>query len=199
MYPKYIFNNDTTTSKLIFINMKRLFIAIDFESSIIEQIKNISFGVRNARWVQEDQIHLTLRFIGNSDDNTYRDILSVLNQIQFEPFFINAKGVGYFPPRGKPNILWVGIKQSLELQSLFNNIQRSLIKAGVPKDNRKFHPHITIARIKNKINPSEIIPFLTGNSLFKIDNIPVTNFHLYSSILKQKGAVHIIEETYPLF
>ena len=80
--------------------MKRLFIAIDFKSSIIEQIKNISFGVKNARWVPEDQIHLTLRFIGNCDETKYREILVALNQIQFRSFAIDVKGVGYFPPRG---------------------------------------------------------------------------------------------------
>jgi 2'-5' RNA ligase len=178
--------------------MKRLFIAIDFDPSIIEQIQNISYGVRNAHWIPEDQIHLTLRFIGNCEETKFREILSALYQIQFRTFTIDVKGVGHFPPRGKPNILWVGIKQSAELHSLFNTIQHSLSKIDIPKENRKFHPHITVARIKKKISPSEIIPFLTRNSLFRIDKVPVKNFHLYSSILKQKGAIHNIEETYPL-
>lgn len=178
--------------------MKRLFIAVDFEPTVIEQIQNIFFGVRNARWVRSDQIHLTLRFLGDCEESTFEEILSELHQIQHNSFTIKIKGVGYFPPRGKPNVLWIGIDKSTELYSLLNSIQHSLLKIGIQKESRKFYPHITIARIKNKIKPSEIVPFLTSNSLFRIDKIPVNKFQLYSSILKPTGALHTIEETYHL-
>ena len=178
--------------------MKRLFIAVDFNSSVIEQIQNISYGVKNARWMPADQIHLTLRFIGDCDEERFTKILSVLQQIECRTFCIDLKGVGYFPPRGKPNVLWVGIKESLELRSLFNTIQHTLYKAGIPREGRKFHPHITVARIKNRIKSSDVIPFLTQNSLFQVEQIPVIRFHLYSSALKPTGAVHTIEETYHL-
>jgi 2'-5' RNA ligase len=177
--------------------MPRLFIAINFKASVIEDIQNICFGVKNARWVPRDQMHLTLRFLGHCDGAQYNDIGDVLKQIRMSDFSLAPEGVGYFPPRGNPRILWVGIKHSPELTALRRSIDRNLSTIGIAEERKKFHPHITVARLKNAMHPSVIIPFLTQNSLFRTESSPVKEFYLYSSILRQQGALHRIEESYP--
>lgn len=178
--------------------MFRLFIAINLNASSIEQIQNICFGVKNARWVPADQMHLTLRFIGKCDSALFSNIQSILEQVNLPAFSLAAEGVGYFPPRGKPRVLWIGIRPSPELQVLRATIDKCLNKIGIPEERKKFHPHITVARMRDNSPPRTIIPFLTQNSLFKIDAFQVKNFYLYSSVLRQEGALHRIEETYPL-
>ncbi len=176
--------------------MKRLFVAVHFKQSIIEAIQNICFGVKGVRWVTEDQLHLTLRFIGDCDEMLMDALGEELSKIEQTPFCIHLKGVGHFPPRGKPTVLWVGLAQSEQLISLAKSIDRAVERVGLPKERRKFHPHITVGRIKKPLEPEAIIPFLTQNSLFSIDSISIEQFHLYSSTLNPKGAIHTIEETY---
>lgn len=178
--------------------MLRLFIAIQLKKTIIEQLHNICFGVRTARWLSSDQIHLTLRFIGKCDEGQYYSILDALQDIAIPTFTLNIQGVGYFPPRGNPRILWAGIQHSTEICALRKAIDVSLKRIGIPEEGKKFHPHITLARLKDHTPPKMIIPFLTQNSLFKCDSFNVTQFHLYSSILRTEGAQHRIEESYNL-
>lgn len=178
--------------------MPRLFIAINFKPSIIEDILNICFGVNNARWVPEEQMHLTLRFLGNYNGSQFNDILDVLKQVRIYNFSIAPESVGYFPRRGNPRVLWVGIKSSPELKALRTSIDKCLNRVGIADERRNFHPHITVARLRDNTPSSAIIPFLTQNNLFKTDSSPVKEFYLYSSVLRQEGALHRIEETYLL-
>ena len=178
--------------------MSRLFIAINFKPSIIEAIQNICFGIKNARWVPEEQMHLTLRFLGNCDGKQFNDILDALKQVNVNNFSLSPEGVGYFPPRRNPRVLWVGVRHSPELNALRKSIDKNLSSIGIPQERKKFHPHITVARMRDNTPPSAIIPFLTQNNLFKTDSSPVKEFYLYSSVLRQEGALHRIEETYPL-
>ena len=178
--------------------MPRLFIAINFKASIIEDIQNICFGVKNARWVPREQMHLTLRFLGKCEGNQFQDIIDVLKQVRIPYFSVSPEGVGYFPPRGNPRILWVGVKRCPELYALRRSLDKNLVRAGILEERKKFHPHITVARMRDHTPSSAIIPFLTQNSLFKTESSTITEFHLYSSILRQEGALHQIEETYPL-
>lgn len=178
--------------------MPRLFIAINFKASVIEDIQNICFGVKNARWVPEEQMHLTIRFLGNCDEKLFIDVIDSLRQVRIHTFSIAPESVGYFPPRGNPRVLWVGIKTSPELKTLCASIDRCLNRTGITQERRKFHPHITVARLRDNTPSSAIIPFLTQNSLFKTESSTIKEFYLYSSILRQEGALHRIEEIYPL-
>ncbi len=178
--------------------MLRLFVAIDIPPPIVEQIHNICYGIKDVRWVEEGQIHLTLRFIGNCDNSLFNDIRIALDKIRLPVFSLAPEGVGYFPPRGKPKVLWVGIKHSPELHKLNNAVEKSLRDTGIKEEQKKFHPHITVARLKTGAASSAIIPFLSRNNLFKTSSFSVNEFHLYSSTLSREGAVHRIEETYML-
>jgi 2'-5' RNA ligase len=178
--------------------MPRLFIAIDLPQTVKDQISNICFGVQGAKWVTQDQLHLTLRFIGEVEDASYHDMVDALSDVVAPAFSFVIKGVGFFPPRRMPNVLWVGVEPNDSLMKLQQVIENSLATAGIDGDTRKFHPHITVARLKERITEREVIPFLSSNNLFRTDEIPVKEFHLYSSVLRPRGPIHTVEASYAL-
>jgi 2'-5' RNA ligase len=178
--------------------MARLFVAIDLPENARERIANLCTGVRGARWVRFEQLHLTLRFIGDATDRQFHAIEEALSCVRGTPFEIRLVGVGHFPPRGRPRVLWVGIEPSSELLALQESVERNLQKAGIAPERRKFHPHITVARLRDGASAQDIIPFLSANGMFALESFTVNEFRLYSSILRPEGAVHTIEAEYPL-
>jgi 2'-5' RNA ligase len=177
--------------------MPRLFIAVDLPGTIKKNLETMFFGIPGARWVALDQLHLTVRFIGEVDGPLFLDIKNTLEEVSISPFDIQLKGVGHFPPRGAPRVIWVGLEKNKPLQLLRKKIDGALRKAGVKSEKRKFSPHITIARLKN--SPlQKVANFLSGNSLFSQESFQVKEFLLYSSTLTPKGAIHKVERVYSL-
>ena len=177
--------------------MPRLFIAVDLPETIKENLESMSFGIPGAKWVSPEQLHLTIRFIGEVDGSLFRDIRDILDEITFASFSLQLKGVGYFPPRGTPRVLWVGLEKSQLLLLLRKKIDTALLRARVEPEGRKFSPHITLARLKNS-PVQKIANFLSGNGLFSQEPFQVEDFKLYSSTLTPKGAFHKVERLYPL-
>lgn len=177
--------------------MYRLFIAVDMPRELQERVGNMFFGMPGAKWVAEEQLHLTLRFIGEVDGGVFEDIREGLSEIKADSFTMQLKGMGYFPPRKKPKVLWVGIDKNEKLTILRNRVEAAVVKAGLPPEQRKFSPHITLARLRD--TPlKKVTNFLAGNSLYESESFQVSEFHLYSSVLTPKGAIHQLEATYPL-
>ena len=177
--------------------MHRLFVAIDLPSPAKESLAKICFGVPGARWVPAEQLHLTLRFIGEVEGTLFREIREALAEIDLSPFPLRLRGFGCFPPRKAPRVLWVGIDENETLIQLRNRVEAILVRQGVEPEHRKFAPHITIARLK-ETPLVRLTNFLAGNSLFATEPWEVTEFHLYSSSLSDKGAIHTLEASYPL-
>ncbi len=177
--------------------MYRLFVAVDMPDLLKERLAKMFFGIPGAKWVAEEQLHLTLRFIGEVDGGVFKDVKEALSQISLDSFSLQLKGMGYFPPRKKPKVLWVGVEKNDTLLSLRNRVEAAVVKTGLAPEQRKFSPHITLARLRD--TPlKKITNFLSGNSLYESEPFQVTEFHLYSSLLTPKGAIHQIEATYPL-
>jgi 2'-5' RNA ligase len=177
--------------------MPRLFIAVDLPETIKKNLETMFFGIPGARWVAPDQIHLTVRFIGDVDGALYLDIKNELEEVSISPFDIRLKGVGHFPPRGMPRVLWVGLDKNESLQLLRKKIDTTLLKIGLEPERRKFSPHITLARLKN--TPiQKIANFLSGNGMFNQKPFQVDDYKLYSSTLTPKGAIHKVERVYSL-
>ena len=177
--------------------MPRLFVAVDLPEQIKDRLAQLCFGLPNARWVKSEQLHLTVRFIGDVDSTTFRDVREALHEVNVAPFSVQLDGVGFFPPRGKPRVIWVGIQKSEPLVQLRNKVESVLVQTGLEPEGRKFSPHITLARLKNT-SSSKVASFLTHNSLFMTESFQVNDFFLYSSVLNSKGAKHYIESEYPL-
>jgi RNA 2',3'-cyclic 3'-phosphodiesterase len=175
----------------------RLFVAIDLPEETKEAISALRNPLRGVRWVDAAHLHLTLRFIGDADNTLFNKIRNNLSGISVPPFSLLLRGVGYFPPKRDPKVLWVGVDRSAALLDLQSLVEKELLQSGVEPERRSFSPHITIARLKE--TPASVIaPFLQNNSLFVAPSFSVTEFILYSSTLTSQGAIHRQEALYPL-
>ncbi len=177
--------------------MLRLFVAIDLPAEAKEAILGLRNRLQGVKWVGPEQLHLTLRFIGDVDQALCNSIGENLSGIMAPPFLLTLRGVGYFPPKRDPRILWVGSDKSDALHNLRNLVEKALLLSGLEPEGRSFSPHITIARLKGMPN-SELSSFLHGNALFAVPPFQVNEFILYSSILTPQGAIHRREGVYPL-
>jgi 2'-5' RNA ligase len=177
--------------------MPRLFIAVDLPSTMKKNLETMFFGIPGARWVALDQLHLTVRFIGEVDGALFLDIKNTLEEISISPFDIQLKGVGHFPPRGAPRVIWVGLEKSEPVQLLRKKIDGALLRIGLEPEGRKFSPHITLARLKNT-SLQKVADFLSANGLFSQEPFQIDDFKLYSSTLTPKGAIHKVERVYYL-
>ncbi|HBI16079.1 MAG TPA: RNA 2',3'-cyclic phosphodiesterase [Desulfobulbaceae bacterium] len=177
--------------------MPRLFVAIDFPRGIRERLGALCSGLPGARWVEPEQLHLTLRFIGEVDGGVLILVQDILGEVRAGAFSMRLEGIGFFPPRGGPRVVWVGIRKNEQLRRLHDRIESVLVRAGLAPEDRKFAPHITLARLKNTPAP-RIGAYLAQHGLFSTEEFPVNEFLLYSSVLNSRGARHYIEEGYPL-
>ncbi|MDR2549013.1 MAG: RNA 2',3'-cyclic phosphodiesterase [Desulfobulbus sp.] len=176
---------------------KRLFIAIDPPAAVREQLALLCCGLPAARWVAPDQLHLTLCFIGEVDGATFLDLREALTEIVSAPFDLRVQGVGFFPPRGQPRVVWAGIERCDPLMSLQRKIVTRLFRMGIELENRKYTPHITLARLQHT-PATKVGKYLVENGLFSGGSFIVDHFVLYSSVLGRKGASHCVEHIYSL-
>ncbi len=176
---------------------KRLFVAIDPPQHIRDHLTLLCCGLPNARWTPPEQFHLTLCFIGEVDGSTFLDIREALAEITVPQFSLQLQGVGFFPPRGQPRVIWAGIQKSEPLHLLQRKITTRLFHLGLEPDNRKFSPHVTLARLQ-QTPAAKVGKYLQNSGLFRSMPYLVDQFSLYSSVLGRAGASHRIEQRYPL-
>lgn len=175
----------------------RLFVAIDLSEGAKEAIRVLRTPLPGAKWVAVDQLHVTLRFIGDADEVLFYKIRDTLTGISVPTFSLTLRGVGYFPPKRDPRVLWVGIERNENLLVLRNLVEKALFACGLEPEGRSFSPHITIARLK-EVSTVVISPFLQKNALFASPSFPVEEFVLNSSTLAPHGATHRQEALYTL-
>jgi RNA 2',3'-cyclic 3'-phosphodiesterase len=178
--------------------MYRLFIAIDFPDEVKDDLANICFGVQGAKWVPKENMHLTIRFIGDVDEAGYHALRDGLSDVNASRFSLSLKGVGHFPPRNQPRVLWAGIEKNEQLMELRDFVETSLREAGIAPEERKFAAHVTLARLGPNTPLGAVTAFLSTNGLFRARPLPVEEFHLYSSVLSESGATHSKEATFKL-
>ncbi len=180
--------------------MPRLFVALDLPDATKRQLGTLTeaFSLPDVRWLPPEQQHLTLRFIGKVDGGKLYDIGEALAEVPGHPFELRLKGIGHFPPRGEPRVLWAGVEKNAELNALKRRIDRALREAGLPPDSRRFSPHVSIARFRQPPPPGRLGAYLMRHSLFQGDAFPVSGFRLYSSVLRPDGPVYAVEAEYDL-
>lgn len=177
--------------------MIRLFVGIAMPASVRRLLSSLGATIRGARTVPEEQVHLTLRFIGEVEANQFHDIKEKLEELDSTALKTAVKGVGHFPPRGKPRVVWAGLDSAGDIIILRNKVNYLLKLCGVEPEHRKFHPHVTLARLKNS-SPERVAAFLQTNALLHSHPFVVDHINLYSSRLHPEGATHVIEAAYPL-
>jgi RNA 2',3'-cyclic 3'-phosphodiesterase len=178
--------------------MPRLFIALALPAPVLRSLEPLVRGLGDVRWLTPDQQHLTLRFIGEVDQGRVDEIAEALALVDGLPLELRLEGLGHFPPRGEPRVLWVGVARNPDLASLKRRIDRALAAAGVAPEGRKFTPHVTIARIKGPLSQDRLGTYLMRHSLYRSESFAISDFHLYSSWLKPYGAEYQIEASYEL-
>ena len=139
---------------------------------IRDDITATYMALPGARWTSEAQLHLTLRFIGDVQGDKAESIRAALRQTGGQPFTLRVEKVGFFPPRRDPRILWVGLSENEELMRLQARIERSLVSLGLEADGRKFHAHITVARLDDT-PPHKVAEWVANHSLFKTEPFAV--------------------------
>ena len=139
-----------------------------------------------------------MRFIGEVDETLYRKITDSLGMIETEPMNLKIEGIGQFPPRRAPRVLWLGLEKNDKLVQLRNRIETALVRCGLEPEDRRFSPHITIARFKKAPPAKHMRDYLTANNLFELPSFPLEEFKLYSSKLNSAGAIHRSEASYPI-
>jgi 2'-5' RNA ligase len=177
--------------------MPRLFVAIDLPEELRGQVSSLYYGIPKTRWTPPEQLHLTLRFIGEVDGQLFRQIVDQLETVKFDQFSLQFNGLGYFPPRRHPNILWVGVNKNEALTQLQRRLETCLVKLGLEPEHRKFHPHLTIARLAPVTSLGKLADYLALNGAFTLPAFTVRDFRLYSSHLTRQGADHQLEAKFP--
>jgi 2'-5' RNA ligase len=177
--------------------MIRLFVALQLPETVRERLVALQGGVPGARWANSDQMHLTLRFIGEVDGNVAHDIDDALAGIRAPSFTLELAGVGEFGGKN-PRALWAGVRPNEALAHLHKKIETALQRIGLPAESRKFSAHVTLARMKGA--PQEkIVQFLTHYALFASGPFGIDDFVLFSSHLSHSGSIYHPERVYPLF
>jgi len=172
----------------------RSFIAIDLpidiKSSIDRVIQKVSGISRGIRWVPVENIHLTLKFLGDVKDDLVLEIAKRLALVgkHHPPFNISVRGAGAFPNLRSPNVLWVGVDPSPQLDDLFAEIDATLSEAGFEKEGRKFSPHLTIGRVRDRRDIDPVIRELATYKDVFFGTIEVREILLMKSVLKPSGA-----------
>ena len=175
--------------------MHRLFVAIQPPDAIRERLLGIMGGIPGARWQDEAQLHLTLRFIGEVDRHQAEDFAAALASVRHPPFEIALEGVGSFGKRGK-GAVWAGVAPHGDLKALHKKVDQACLRAGIAPDMRAYHPHITIARLGRGAGP--VGPFIGRWAGLSSAAFPVDSLCLYESRLGSEGASYTIVERYSL-
>ena|SRR5690348_16885386 len=174
----------------------RLFVALALPDEVAATLALIQSGVPGARWSTRDQLHLTLRFIGEVDGRTASAIDDALSLVRAPAFRLTLKSVGQFGGRN-PNALWVGVETNPALLHLQRKLESALQRAGLRAETRKYTPHVTLARLRGSPT-SKVIGFLAQHSLFGVPPFDVRGFILYSSVTTPNGSLYRAEKAYPL-
>lgn len=172
---------------------KRLFVAIALPWNAAELLVRLNPRLSGVRWLRPEQMHLTLSFLGNVAPPQEEALCDRLAAIRFAPFFLPIAGLGTFPDKRKPNVLWTGVgKGHPQLFHIYQRVQEAALGAGLEPELRAWHPHITIARCRD-VSAETVRPFLRANAEFDAGLIHVESFALYSSRPGAAGSVYTRE------
>lgn len=176
----------------------RLFIALDIPQEIKDLLPDLrDDSLPGARWTSHHQWHITLHFIG--DQQTDEEIDHALKMVSQSSFELGFKGLGTFPEKGKPRVLWLGIHAPPSLQQLHSAIGDALRSTGFTPEKRPYHPHLTLARFKQKApNKAEMDRYLEHHTQIEVAPFVIQHFTLYESKLERSGARYTARKRYPL-
>ncbi len=168
--------------------MKRLFVALRPPETVCDSLLDTMEGLAGARWQDADNLHITLRFIGEVDRHLFADLSAALESVPFRPFQIRLSGVGHFEGKHRPNAIWARVEPSPELADLQHSVEMACRRAGLEPETRKFVPHVTLARLNSGSEPIE--GWLAAHGDLALGPWRAEGFSLYESNLTPQGALY---------
>lgn len=177
--------------------MIRLFVGLALPEDVRERVAVLNGGVPGARWEPPENLHLTLRFIGEVEVGLAHDIDDQLARLRMPGFAMSLGTVDHFGAAQKARMLYVGVERNEMLMRLQTKVENAVQRAGLPPEQRKFIPHVTLARLRE--SPAfRVQAFREAHNLFRAGPFPVSEFALYSSHPGKGHSVYREEATYPL-
>ncbi|UUP17398.1 RNA 2',3'-cyclic phosphodiesterase [Nitratireductor thuwali] len=176
--------------------MPRLFTALEIPRDAALSLSLLRGGLPGARWIDVENYHLTLRFIGDVEGHVADEIADALDRVRRPSFQLTLSGVGAFGQK-KPHAIWAGVAPSPDLHSLQGEIERICQRLGLLADPRKFTPHVTLARLRGA-SPADVAAYLSARGNFAAMPFKVGRFVLMSARDSIGGGPYIIEEAWPL-
>lgn len=177
--------------------MIRLFVALELPEDVRQRLAGLCGGVPGARWTDIENFHLTLRFIGEVENGTAEDIDAALQEVHAPAFDLVLDGVGQFGQGRGARILWAGVERNDSLTRLAHKVESALVRIGLPPEERKYSPHVTLARLKGA-PVDRLGRFAEEYGLFRSGPIPIRHFTLFQSRPGNGGPVYIPLSRYPL-
>ncbi len=177
--------------------MLRLFSAVLVPEDGRATLSLLQSGIPGARWIDEHNFHVTLRFFGEVTETQGHDIHDQLTRVRAPGFWLDLDGVGHFGTAKRPDALWAGLTRSEELGLLRAKVDRAAVMAGLPPEDRKFHPHVTLGRLRQAPN-ERVARWLAEHALFRWGPFRVDRFCLMRSYLGNEGSVYEVLEEYDL-
>lgn len=179
--------------------MPRLFVAVTPPVAVRAELAALAEPLEGVTWIPPENIHLTLRFIGDANDERQAAVEAALARIRVESFILPVETVGTFPPRGHPKVLWAGLGRAhTRLFQLRQRVDDALLSVALDLDVRHFHPHLTIGRLKENLDEKALARFLRRHATFEAPPFRVSEFQLYASDLTAGGARYEILRSFPL-
>lgn len=166
--------------------MHRLFVAIRPPEEIRDLLLDAMDDSADFRWQDEEQLHLTLRFVGEIERPVADDLAAELGRIRAQPFELRIAGTGRFEQRSS-GALWAGVEPKQPVAALAGKIERACVAVGLDPERRAFHPHITLARWKGR-RGHEVARFLERTRGLASEPFQVGDFILFESRLSRHGA-----------
>ena len=167
---------------------RRLFLALTPPPAVTDALLDLQEGIPGARWVDADNFHITLRFIGEVDRHTADDVEAALEHLSFAPFALDLSGVGHFEGKGRAKAVWADVTPSPALDELQYRTEMACRRAGLPAETRKFVPHVTLARLNS--GSGHIGDWLAQHGTFAAGPWPARHFAMFESDLTPNGPIY---------
>jgi RNA 2',3'-cyclic 3'-phosphodiesterase len=173
--------------------MLRLFVGIALPPELKLVLSRLAGGLPGARWVDPGNYHVTLRFIGEVDEGLASDLDAHLAGIRARRFTMTLAGIGSFNARN----LFVGVDRNADLAHLQEKVENAVARSGIEPENRRFAPHVTLARLKGKPD-AKLGQYLAEHALFRAAPFDVAQFQLVASYLTKSGSIYEDQAGYAL-
>ena len=174
----------------------RCFISVDVEGSeLLDALVGVQDDLRSTgadlKLVKKDNIHITMRFLGDVDEGLVKKLKELIGEVEFSPFSVELRGVGAFPNLRRPRVIWVGLAEGVEeLSRVYSEVESGVTGLGFKPESRGFSPHITLARVRSGRNRDALVERLRGHTDDSFGGFLVERVKLKRSVLTPSGPVY---------